>query len=452
MRCGCIYNENIKDSYSETSVCGNEISGKNVLITGGYGGVGIAAAYRFLCEDCKVYIAGRNEEKLFSAISYLKRKKQDSSVEGILLDICSSDSIRDAVENIEIRQIKIDILVHCVGWASSADIEGEFLNIEEKYFNRVYDTNYTGIVAFTESIYDKMRQQSGEKQIIVVGSVAAVFKKYQYTPYGIAKTALEEYVHHLSQKDEHISVITVEPGGIATSLVGSGVGHEIMCGDNILHRRLLPEEIASFIAFSCSMGIGKRMNGNAVELSACEAISYNKKIAACPLEINLKRYGSRLESYAGNSLENEILQLETNLSEESVDILKAQLNKEGCHVVMAPGETAHVLYFMDCDGMRTVKNIYQALQRDSLRCIDQDLKGIFSVCVILSGIEMECEIAAKTLEKMLEGLGEKMAQYGVYVNGVVAAGNVPLLDVIHCGIYLNSKYGRILTGEVLRLE
>ncbi len=447
----CIYTENVKSAYSENSVCGNEISGKNVLITGGYGGVGIATAYRFLCEGCKVYVAGRDEGKLFSAITYLKRKKQDSRVEGILLDICSSNSIRDAVKSIETKQIKIDILVHCIGWASNTDIEGEFLNVEEKYFDHVYDTNYTGIVAFTESIYEKMHQWSGEKQMIIVGSVAAVFKKYQFTPYGIAKAALKEYVHHLSQKDEHISVIIVEPGGIATPLVGSGVGYEIICDGNILHRRLLPEEVAAFIAFSCSEGIGKWLNGNAVELSACEAVSYNKKIAACPLEINLKRYGSRLESYAGNSLENEIIKLKTNLSEKSIDIIKAELNKEGCSIVMAPSEAEHVLYFMDCKGMETVKNIYQALQRDSLWCIDQDIKGIFSVCVMLSGIGAECEIAAKTLEKMLEGLGEKMAQYGVYVNGVVAAGRVPLFDVIHCGVYLNSKYGRILTGEILRL-
>lgn len=451
MKCGCIYTENIKDSYSENSVCGNTISGKNVLITGGYGGIGIAAAYRFLCEGCKVYIAGRNEEKLFSVITYLKRKRQDANVEGILLDVCSFDSIQNAVKNIETKQIKIDILLHCIGWVSNADLEGEFLSIDEKYFDRIYDINYKGIVTFTESIYEKMCRWTGEKQIIIVSSVAAVFKKYQFTPYGIAKAALEEYAHQLSQKNQNISVIIVEPGGTATSLVGSGIGHEILCDGNILHRRLLPEEIAAFIAFSCSEGIGKRLNGNAVELSASEAVSYNKRMASCPLEINLKKYGSRLESYAGNSLENENVQLKTNLSENSLGILKTEINKEGCHITMTADGTDHILYFMDCDGMNAVKDIYYALQKESLRCIDQDIKGIFSVCVMLSGIGTECDIAAKTIEKMLRGLGEKMAQYKVYINGVVAAKGVPLLDVLHCGIYLNSKYGRILTGEILRL-
>lgn len=451
MESGCVYNENVKDAYSGKSVCGNEISSKNVLIIGGYGGVGIATTYRFLCEGSKVYVAGRDEGKLNFAITYLKRKKQDARVEGILLDICSSDSIRDAVKNIETKQIKIDILVHCIGWGTNADIDGEFLNIEEKYFERVYDTNYAGIMTFTECIYEKMRQWPGEKQIIMVGSVAAIFRKYQFTPYGMAKAALEEYVHYLSQKDEYISAMIVEPGGIATSLVGSGVGHEITCDGNILHRRLLPEEIAAFIAFSCSERIGRWLNGNAIEMSACEAISYNKKIAVCPLEINPKCYGNRLESYAGNSLENETIRLETNLSEKSADMLKAELNKEGCNIVKNPGEADHVLYFMNCGGMETVKSIYYALQKDCLRCIDQKIKGLFSVCVLLSDNGAECEIAAKTLEKMLEGMGEKMAQYGIYINGVVATEVVPLLDVVHCGIYLNSKYGRILTGEILRL-
>ena len=451
MEYGCIYNENVKDSYSENSVCGNTISGKTVLITGGYGGVGVAAAFRFLREGCKVYIAGRNKDKLSSAITYLRRKIQSAGVEGILLDICSFSSIQKVIKNIETKQIKIDILVHCIGWGTDADIEGKFLDIEKKYFDYVYDINYAGIVAFTESIYEKMRWEPGEKQIVMVGSVAAIFKKYQFTPYGIAKTALEEYVYQLSQKDAHISVMIVEPGGIATSLVGSGVGDEITCDGNILHRRLLPEEIAAFIAFSCSEGIGKRLNGNAVEMSACEAVSYNEKTAVCPLEMNLKQYGSRLESYAGNSLENETIQLETNLNGKSADILKAELFKEGCNIAVVSGKTTHVMCFMDCDGMETVKDIYQILQKDSIRCIDQGEKGIFSVCVMLSDIGGECKIAGKTLEKMLEGLGEKMAQHGIYVNGVVATARVPLLEVIHCGIYLNSKYGRILTGEVLRL-
>lgn len=451
MECECIYNENIKDSYSENSVCGNGISGKNVLITGGYGGVGIAVAYRFLCEGCKVYIAGRDEGKLSSAITYLRRKKQNARVEGILLNICSFDNICDSVKNIESKQIKVDILVHCIGWVSDVDLEGEFLNIEEKYYDHVFDINYTGIVKFTENIYAKMRQRSGEKQVIIVGSIAAVFKKYQFTPYGIAKAALEEYIRQLSQRDQHISAVIVEPGGIATALVGSGIGNDIMCEGNILHRRLLPEEIAAFIAFSCSDGIGKWLNGSAVELSVCEAISYDKKIASCPLEINLKRYGSRLESYAGNSLENESVQIKTNLSEKSVNILKTELSKEGCSIKTKSNEKENILYFMACEGMETVKDIYYVLQRDSVRCVDHGNKGIFSVCVMMSSTGAECEIVAKTLEKMLEGLGEKMAQYGVYVNGVVAARNVPFLDVIHCGIYLNSKYGRILTGEVLRL-
>lgn len=451
MECGCIYNENIKDSYSENSVCGNTISGKNVLITGGYGGVGIAAAYRFLCENCKVYVTGRDEAKLFSAITYLKRKKRDAEVEAIVLDICSSDSILNVVKSVERGQIKIDILVHCIGWASDVDIEGEYLNVEEKYYDHVYDTNFSGIRAFTEGVYKIMCQCAGEKQIIIVGSVAALFRKYQFTPYGIAKTALEKYVHQLSQRDRHISVMIVEPGGVATSLVGSGIGCDIVCDGNILHRRILPEEIAAFIAFSCSEGIGKRLNGSAIEMSACEAVSYNQKIALCSLEINLKRYGSRKESYAGNSLENECIQLRTNFCEKSVDILKAELSKEGCSIAMAPVEAAHVLYFMICEGMETVKEIYYALQRDSLQCIDQHIKGIFSVCVMQEGIESECEIAAKTLEKMLEGLGEKMSQYGIYVNGVVAAESVSLLEIIHCGVYLNSKYGRILTGKILRM-
>ena len=59
-----IYSKEIQEAYSCGSICEGSLLNKNVIITGGNGGIGAAIAKRFLDEGCNVVITGRNEEKI----------------------------------------------------------------------------------------------------------------------------------------------------------------------------------------------------------------------------------------------------------------------------------------------------------------------------------------------------------------------------------------------------
>ena len=59
-----LYNQELADAYSGTSVVDGELNGKTIVVTGATGGIGRVIVKRFLMEGCKVIIIGRSKEKL----------------------------------------------------------------------------------------------------------------------------------------------------------------------------------------------------------------------------------------------------------------------------------------------------------------------------------------------------------------------------------------------------
>ena len=50
------------------------------------------------------------------------------------------------------------------------------------------------------------------------------------------------------------------------------------------------------------------------------------------------------------------------------------------------------------------------------------------------------------------GLGEAMGNHNIINNGIVASPSVPIKDIVNTAIFMSSKYGQIMTGEVLHLK
>ncbi len=63
---------------------------------------------------------------------------------------------------------------------------------------------------------------------------------------------------------------------------------------------------------------------------------------------------------------------------------------------------------------------------------------------------LQAEINA--ISKAVNGLGMVMADHDIIVNGAVIQKSVPLEDELATVIFLCSKYGQILAGEVLEMS
>lgn len=111
--------------------------GKTVLISGGAGGIGRATAWLMGRCGARIVIAGRNQEKLDSAVNAMTAKGLD--VSGVVVDIREPESVNALYADLSARG-GFDILVNSAG--------GQFpqaaIDFSVKGWNTVVNTNLNG--------------------------------------------------------------------------------------------------------------------------------------------------------------------------------------------------------------------------------------------------------------------------------------------------------------------
>jgi len=111
--------------------------GKSVLITGGAGGMGRAAAAAFLREGAWVLVADIDDKGIAATTAELSAQGR---ISGIRTDVTQPDDCRRAVEAAIERRGRLDILVNGAGvW-----VEGPAQDVAEAEWDRTVDINLKG--------------------------------------------------------------------------------------------------------------------------------------------------------------------------------------------------------------------------------------------------------------------------------------------------------------------
>jgi short-subunit dehydrogenase len=248
-----IYNDELKEAYMGTSVAGGSLNGKTVLITGGTGDIGTSLALRFIDEQCKVIISGRNAEKLEKTKKFLEDKRCRATVNTLHIDLLQLDTIEDKLDSLYDRNDKVDILISNAGFVSDDDRKGAFRTYDLDMFSTSWNTNFQGNANVCKYIAKKMDEYNIEGSIIAISSICSQQKKMQYTPYGMSKAALHTYADLLHEKYPKLNIKTICPGSVATKMNNIAVGNDISGGcNNQLNHLALPEEISALAVFLCS--------------------------------------------------------------------------------------------------------------------------------------------------------------------------------------------------------
>ena len=232
-----------------TPTYGKVLEGKNILITGGSSGIGLAIAKK--CAECgaKVLISGRNVSKLDKAVSEIGEDRCKS----VVWDL-------SVVENV---QMKLDECSKIIGGDITVLVNNAGVpptkfwgNVDEEEWDRIYNTNLKGLFFITQELVKHWKQlpQENYKKIINISSQGG-FVGATY-PYRMVKWDIRGLTEGLGKaliKDK-IIVNGIAPGVVRTAMQIFSLqqGDNLYTNQNLIERVILPEEIAELALFLIS--------------------------------------------------------------------------------------------------------------------------------------------------------------------------------------------------------
>lgn len=221
-----------------------KLQGKTALVTGGSSGIGLAIARRFTAEGAKVFITGRRQAQLETALAEI-----GGDAEAIQGDVTRAADLDRLFATLAERAGHLDILVTSSGIAEYAILD----EITEDHIDRAFDLNVRAMV-LTVQHATRLMQTGGS--IVLVGSIASTIANPGYATYSASKAAVRSYArtwtHELAARG--IRVNTLSPGPTDTPMFdGASDAVRDTLTSQIPFRRLgRPDEIASAALFLAS--------------------------------------------------------------------------------------------------------------------------------------------------------------------------------------------------------
>lgn len=188
-----------------------QMQGEVALITGGSGGIGLAAAARLAAQGACVYLLARDEERLQRAAARLS-----GDVRTLRADHAVSHELTAAMVQVARERGSLDVLVNCAGQLEVGPAEelGSALTV------RLMEANFLGTVRAIEAALPLLRRGQ-QRSIVTVASLAGLIAPPFMAAYAASKFALVGYMRSLRQelRAEGFHLGLVCPGPVTTAMV-----------------------------------------------------------------------------------------------------------------------------------------------------------------------------------------------------------------------------------------
>ena len=245
--------------------CGRILLDKNIVITGGSSGIGLAMAKKFISEGATILITGRNEKKLIAAVNQLGHDK----CRYIIADVCDVEHVSEFLQQAKDELGgRIDCLVSNAG-VSLHENNYENVTIEgfDKQFNTKFRAGYFLGKAFLEM---KTREKDVvDAQLLYISSETG--DQVYDIPYGMTNAAINSLVGAFSRRvyKQGIRVNAIAPGVTLTDMTKdyAEASDGNMYRDCASERIFLPEEIAEVACFMLS-DASKCISGEIIHCNA----------------------------------------------------------------------------------------------------------------------------------------------------------------------------------------
>src|ERR1700693_6399020 len=191
-----------------------KLSNKVAVITGGSSGIGLATAKRFVDEGAYVFITGRRQSELETAVSQIGQ-----NVTGVQSDVSKMADLDKLYAEVKEQKGKLDIVFANAGTGAFAPLG----QISEEHFYKQFDVNVKGLL-FTVQKALPLLQPGGS--IVLNASIVATKGNQALSVYSATKAAVRSFARTWSVdlKDRKIRVNAISPGIIPTPGYNTSLG------------------------------------------------------------------------------------------------------------------------------------------------------------------------------------------------------------------------------------
>jgi NAD(P)-dependent dehydrogenase (short-subunit alcohol dehydrogenase family) len=215
------------ESTGDDVIAGHDLTGRDVIVTGGTSGLGAETARVLASAGARVVLAGRDQTRGSAAAERLRASTGNPTVEFARLDLASLASVRAFVERYLETGRPLRVLI------DNAGIMAAPLSYTVDGFESQFGTNHLGHFALTVGLLPALRS-AGSARVIVLSSAAhrrsdvdfedPNYRSRPYDPwqaYGQSKTANALFAVGLTSRHANHGVVAnaVMPGAISTDLV-----------------------------------------------------------------------------------------------------------------------------------------------------------------------------------------------------------------------------------------
>jgi len=283
-------NENISDKTT--------MKDKVVLVTGANSGIGRAASLALAKMGATIVMVARNKERGEAARSEIIKESQSNSVDLLLADLSSLESVRQLATEFQRKYSKLHVLIN------NAGLFNQRRHVTMDGYEDTFTTNYLAPFLLTNLQLDLLKA-SAPSRIINVSSVGHynghinfddlnLEKEYGgWKAYGQSKLALVLFTHELAKKLQGtgVTVNAVHPGTVATNIWSRPLGPVgfIMALPKLF--MTTPKQGAETLVYLASSPDAKDLNGEYLEKLKTKKSSdesYNEDIAQRLWDVSTK--------------------------------------------------------------------------------------------------------------------------------------------------------------------
>jgi NAD(P)-dependent dehydrogenase (short-subunit alcohol dehydrogenase family) len=223
-----------------------KLEGKIALITGSNSGIGLATAKQFVNEGAYVFITGRRDSELATAVKEIER-----NVTGVQGDVSNLGDLDRLFAQIKREKGKLDVVFANAGGAKFAPLG----KITEEFYDSIFDINVKGVLFTVQKALPLMPDGAS---IILNASIVASKGFPAWSVYSATKAALRSFARTwtMDLKERRIRVNAVSPGFIDTPAWHSTEAGEqqlkLVAESIPLGRAGTPDEIAKAVVFLAS--------------------------------------------------------------------------------------------------------------------------------------------------------------------------------------------------------